>query len=163
LHSGDVSRLQVWLPHPSIFVVVVVEVVVVELVEVVVVVVVVVPVTHWLFSQMLPGSHVPQLSGVPQPSLISPHWALSAAHEVGPQHTPNLSAGWSVMQSLLRQLLCTWHCAPSGLPPALLKSANARTAINVSATERYRFMEPAPWPVPLGQLLLSGLQAQSQT
>jgi len=73
-------------------VVVVVDDVVVD--EVVVeVVVVVVPATHWLLTQLLPGSHVPQLSGVPQPSLISPHCAFSAAQLVGAQHTPNLSSG----------------------------------------------------------------------
>jgi len=76
-------------------------------VVVVEVVVVVVPATHWLLVHVLPGSHVPQFSGVPQPSLISPHCALSAAQLVGAQHTPNLSSGWSRTQSLLWQLLCT--------------------------------------------------------
>ncbi len=76
-----------------VVVVEVVEVVVVELVVDDVDVVVVVPGTHWLLVHVLPGSQVPQLSGVPQPSLISPHCALSAAQLVGEQHTPNLSSG----------------------------------------------------------------------
>lgn len=95
-----------WVVVVGGIVVLVVDVVVVVLVVVVlVVVVVVVPATHWLLTQLLPGSHDPHSSGVPQPSSSSPHWAFSAAHEVGAQHTPNLSSGLRRVQTLLWQLL----------------------------------------------------------
>src|SRR5258707_1034735 len=103
-------------------VVAVVDVVVVDVVELVVVddvvvVVVVVPATHWLSVQTLPGSKSPHWIGVPQPLSIEPHCALSAGQSCAAQHCPNLSVGWMRMQSLLAQLLCTWHVAPSRLPP----------------------------------------------
>ncbi len=116
---------------------VVLDVVVVVLDVVVLVdVVVVVSGTHRLFSQVLPGAQVPQPIGMPHPLSIVPHWALSDGQSCGVQHTPNLSVGFSVTQSLLLQLLWTWQLAPSGLPPALATPAVANTATASIRTER---------------------------
>jgi len=62
-------------------------------VDVVLVVVVVVDSTHWLFTQSLPGSHVPHWIGTPQELSVSPHWAPTSGHDLGVQQTPNLSVG----------------------------------------------------------------------
>jgi hypothetical protein len=74
---------------------VLVEVVVdVDVVEVVVVV----PATHWLLTQLLPGSQPPHWIGTPQPLSTSPHCAPRPGQSDGWQHTPNLSSGWSLTQ-----------------------------------------------------------------
>jgi len=83
------------------FVVVVVE----DVVVVEVVVVVVVPATHWLFTQLLPGSQSPHWIGIPQPLSISPHCLFCSAQSCWSQHLPNLSVGCWRRQSLLWQLL----------------------------------------------------------
>ncbi|HXC53581.1 MAG TPA: hypothetical protein VN634_22025 [Candidatus Limnocylindrales bacterium] len=48
-------------------------------------VVVVVTATHWLATQLLPGSQVPHSCGMPQPLSIEPHCAESAAQSCGEQ------------------------------------------------------------------------------
>jgi len=102
---------------------VVVDVLVVDVV-VVDVVVVVEPETHWLLpSQNEPGSQPPHSMGVPQPSSMVPHCALSSGQFFGWQQTPNLSSGWSRTHTFVEQLLPTWHIAPGGFPPAEATSA----------------------------------------
>lgn len=118
----------------ELVVVVVDEVLVVVVVVVEVVVVVVVPETHWLFSHTLPGSQSPQLMRVPHPLSTEPHCALSAGQSFSVQHCPNLSAGRIRTQSLLLQLLFTWHVAPSRLPRAsALKAKTSVTAASDTA------------------------------
>ncbi len=81
--------------------------VVLDVVVLVVVVEVVVPATHWLPSQLLPGSQPPHWIGRPQPLSISPHCAPSAGQSIGWQQTPNLSAGFSLTHIRVEQLLLT--------------------------------------------------------